>query len=346
MQREITAEQPLLSKDGRIIHEGWARKPYWKYVRSDVASGPYRIKEWDYYAITNFKEKWNICLTFSDLGYAGLFSITFLDYERGKYSTVCSTKLLTRHRTGLGANPEDDYAVSFSDGNMTMAFVKKTFQRHILATAPAMVLPDGRKGLKIDVTLLDHPCDESVNIATSWQENRHCFYYNEKRCAMPVVGELRFGFEKVAVEAGTTLALLDWGRGRWYRESTWHWSCAMGMTDDGHRFAINTGYGFTDRTPASENAIIYDGKVHKLGDVGFTYPEDFTSGVWSIEDEAGRLSLEMVPVMDRRDHIDFKLIKSGQDQVFGHMKGFFVLDDGNRVDVDTLGFAEKVHNKW
>ena len=344
MENEILDKEILLDSNGNIIHEGWARQPYWEYDRKAIKANKLRIKEWDYYAITNFKEGYNICITFSDLGYAGLFSITYLDYKLGKYTTVSSTKPLTLHRTGLGANSKSDYGVTFADKNMTIAFVTKDDRRHILATAPNMVLPDGRTGLKVDITIKDN--QESLNIATSWAEDRKCFYYNTKAVGMEVEGNIKIGFDRFPIGKDTTLGLLDWGRGRWYRTSTWKWSAIMGITEDGHRYGINTGYGFTDRTPASENSIIYDGIVHKLHSVTFSYPDDYTSDKWIIKDDEDRLYLEMEPIVNRSDHIDFKLIVSLQDQVFGRIKGYFILDDGTRVEVNTLGFAEHVHNKW
>jgi hypothetical protein len=34
-------------------------------------------------------------------------------------------------------------------------------------------------------------------------------------------------------------------------------------------------------------------------------------------------------------------------QVFGLFTGTLVLDDGTKIELkDSLGFAEKVHNKW
>jgi hypothetical protein len=45
--------------------------------------------------------------------------------------------------------------------------------------------------------------------------------------------------------------------------------------------------------------------------------------------------------------MNFLIIKSIQDQVFGIFEGKFVLDNGFVVHVKELyGFAEKVYNRW
>ena len=116
---------------------------------------------------------------------------------------------------------------------------------------------------------------------------------------------------------------------------------------DGKLFMLNLGYGFTDRSPASENCIIYDGRVHKIEEVEITIPEDYEKEKWSIKDRKGRLYLEMLPLLNRKDHQDYKLIVSKQDQVFGYINGYFILDEGERIDIkEEMGFIEKVYNKW
>ena len=54
----------------------------------------------------------------------------------------------------------------------------------------------------------------------------------------------------------------------------------------------------------------------------------------------------MEPYVNRKDHTDAKIIFSLQDQIFGHITGSAILDDGELISVDTIGFLERVHNKW
>ena len=102
---------------------------------------------------------------------------------------------------------------------------------------------------------------------------------------------------------------------------------------------------------ATENILVYDGKVHKLSHVKFHIPgrpgrEDFLSP-WTFTSDDGRFEMEFVPILDRASCTDFKVLKSDQHQVFGRFTGKAVLDDGRVVEVrDFLGFAEKVMNKW
>ena len=45
--------------------------------------------------------------------------------------------------------------------------------------------------------------------------------------------------------------------------------------------------------------------------------------------------------------IDFKILAMLPHQVFGLFTGTLILDDGKIIEIkESLGFAEKVHNKW
>ena len=128
------------------------------------------------------------------------------------------------------------------------------------------------------------------------------------------------------------------------------WSSASGLLD-GAPFGWNLGYGFGDTSAATENALIYNGRLHKLDHVTFEIPmkdrkEDYLSP-WRFTSSDGRFEMQFRPVLDRAACTDFKLLKSDQHQVFGTFTGTAVLDDGSALSVrDFFGFAEKVENKW
>lgn len=341
MEIEIKESIPLLDGDGHIRKEGWARYPYWQYRREEIRHGSLKRKEWDYYQIINQKDEYAVNLTFSDLGLFSLISISYVDYRLKKTASESALKFLTRNRSGLAESPCDDYAVTYADKKITLSIIKKGEKRQIIANAPEMVLPDGRKGLMLDVLIIDDQ-KESLNIATSWKEDRTRFYYNEKRGGMRASGKI---MRDMQLEDFSALALLDWGRGVWLRSSTWYWSALMG--EDGNaRYMVNIGCGFTDRSPAGENCIIYDGEVFKIGNVDITVPESIDKGKWIFKDSEGKLFLEMTPAVNRKDYNDYKIIVSNQDQVFGLFNGFITIGEKKLEITGGLGFAERVYNKW
>lgn len=347
MQNEINKPTKLLTKKGTLYQQGWARHPYFNYVRKEVRASKFKIKEWDYYAITNHKSKYSVAVTISDLGYSSLVSIAYIDYKLKKYSQVDKVVLLPFTRIKLSPNTVDDSFVTKSYSNLRASFIKKGEQRRLLFSAPQLKLPDGHVGLDVDVELTQKKEMESINIATSWKENRKAFYLNEKVNCMEVTGTIKRGYDLENIDPHTTFATLDWGRGRWTYKNTWYWASLS--TQINHiPVGFNLGYGFTDRTPASENAIFYNNIIHKLDKVKFEIPkEGYLAKEWKLKDNENRVDLTFTPLVDRYGYFNYGIIKSDQHQVFGEFNGKLILDNKEIIVLEKqLGFAEKVDNKW
>ncbi|MDD3365809.1 MAG: DUF2804 domain-containing protein [Sphaerochaetaceae bacterium] len=345
MQHEVTEKQNLLDAQGKIIEEGWARRPVWRYDRKHVRASALRIKEWDYYSIMSHKHSFSLCVTFSDLGFSGLFAIAYIDLATGKVAQKDAIKLLSMGKLGLSPH-SGDHAVAWANKKMRIALSRKEERRRILIGAPDLVLPDGRIGLDADLTLVQIPTTESLNIATSWKEKRTAFYLNEKINCLATSGTVRLGNESITLKPNETFSVLDWGRGRWTYVNRWFWASASGMLDN-HSFGFNLGYGFSDRSAASENAIFYDHKIHKIAEITFNIPESGYTEPWVITSSDNRFEMTFKPVVDRQTKTNLLLIKSDQHQVFGYFNGIAVLDDGTKLVVENFpGFAEDVFNRF
>ena len=151
-------------------------------------------------------------------------------------------------------------------------------------------------------------------------------------------------------EPADSFAVLDWGRGVWTYSNTWYWGSASGEAE-GVPFGFNLGYGFGDTSAASENALFYDGKLHKLSRVTFNIPR--RAGRVRLPrpldhhqpTTAARDGLQARPGPQRRHRREAP--PSEQHQVFGLFTGTAVLDNGRRIKLrDFPGFAERVVNKW
>ncbi len=79
MQHEITSAAPLLDASGNLREPGWARSLLPVYCRSQIRAPKSRIKEWDYYLVTDGHI--GIALTIADNGYMGLDSVSFLNFD-------------------------------------------------------------------------------------------------------------------------------------------------------------------------------------------------------------------------------------------------------------------------
>jgi Protein of unknown function (DUF2804). len=344
MDHEITKQIPLLKKDGTLTEPGWARTPMFLYDRKAIRANAFRIKEWDYYAILNTKKQYAIAATISDLGYAGLFSISFTDFKEKKSTQVDSVKMLTFHHTGLAASSGEDSYLRYFDDKMVLSFIKKGNKRRLIISAPTLVLPNGDVGLKCELTLTQSIKMESINIATSWKEKKTAFYLNEKVVGMPCSGSVRSGAELEELERSETFGILDWGRGRWTYRNRWYWASGCGM-QNGKNFGFNFGYGFSDRSMATENALFLDGVLYKVHEMKFEIEEDHAKP-WIMKDGEGLVNLVFTPIAPRTAVVKVGPIHSDQKQYFGFYNGTVKID-GTPFRVENLmGFAEDVYNRY
>lgn len=344
-QNEIIRPLPLLDARGHITEEGWARHPYWRYDRSRIQASWHRIKEWDYYAIISHDGGYGITVTLSDLSYAAAIAICWLDFNRGTFRQIDSLKLLTRGKIGFPSSSAEGDLV-YSDKTFSIRFIRGQDTRTLIMEAPSFESPDGDRGLKAHLTLQQFPEDESMNIATSWEKNRKAFYYNQKINCMPADGQVILGERTFRFSPEDSFACLDWGRGYWTYQNRWYWS-SLSARIDGKRFGFNLGYGFSDRTPASENVLFLDGRVHKLDEVTFHFDEKDYMKPWRFESNDDRLELDFEPVVDRHGTTNLLIFSSFQHQVFGYFSGKVKLDNGETLKLErVLGFAEDVFNRW
>lgn len=345
MQTEITSALPLLDAQGHITREGWARQPHWQYDRAAIQAPRWRIKEWDYYSILSPDQNFGLALTVADLGYLGMAAICFLDFERRTFHQVDTLRPFPLGKMSLPAG-SDEGTIRFGDRKLELEFHYAPGLRELRFAAPGLTNALGARGLEGAITLTQPPQLESINIATSWAENRRAFYYNRKINCMPAEGGFRIGGQRYDFDATRDFGALDWGRGHWTYRNRWYWGSASGYAQ-GHALGWNIGYGFTDRTPASENTVFVDGVAHKLAEVTFHMDTKDYTRPWRFTSSDRRFEMEFAPLLDRYANTHLGLIRSTQHQVFGHYSGKLVLDDGRRLAVDRfLGFAEDVLNWW
>ena len=358
-QTEITEELSLLDEKGRITREGYARLPLWNYDRDRIRAPWWRIKEWDYYAVIDQNSGKGVTITLSDLGYVGLFALCFVDVRQGMYRQIDSLKLLTRGKTGLHPQIDEPHSLSFEDGKLRLELIREEGRRilrfsagagradkAVEAAGSAAAAASGSGRIEGEV-VLEQPADkERMAVATSWAQKRTAFYYNQKINCMPAEGWVRAEGEEFRFDPKTSFGVLDWGRGHWTYRNRWYWSSASGLAG-GLPFGFNLGYGFSDRSPASENMLFYDGRAHKLGEVSFDFDHSDPLKPWKISSGDGRLDLDFHPAVNRFADTNLLLIRSLQHQVFGRFSGTVRLDDGTQLTIkDLIGFAEDVYNRW
>jgi hypothetical protein len=340
MQKRVISNQKLLDENGHVINPGYATDLMWEYSRDDIKAPKFKIKEWDYYIVMN--NDFGIAMTVADNGYIGFVSSTLFEWD--KKSEVTNSVMIPLTLGKFNMPPSSKQGdILFANKNAFIGFSHKNGDR--LLEIEFDNFSEG-KTLAGSLLLKQNQSADTMVIATPFAENKKAFYYNQKINLMPACGEVMLGDKKYTFDESTSFGTLDWGRGVWTYSNTWYWGSASGKIGD-DLFGFNIGYGFSDRSSASENMIFYNNKAHKLEDIEFHIPEDSFLKPWKFTSSDGRFEMDFVPILDRFDDTNLGIIRSCQHQVFGKFTGVAVLDDGTKVEVkDFLGFAEKVQNRW
>ena len=343
MQHEITSPTRLLDKNGNIAEPGFAKKMLYEYHRADIKASDWRIKEWDYYYVSN--PRYAIALTIGDNGFAGALSVSVLEFEKPYDVTKTALVLFPLGKMKLPETSEKGDS-RYTQGKSTYEFLNDGTTRRLKG-----VHADFEKGkdLIFDITLTDFP-EESMVIATPFDKDAH-FYFNQKINCMRAEGVVKIGDKEYVFDKSDSMGTLDWGRGVWTYDNTWYWGSLQGYLADGSRFGWNVGYGFGNTSAATENMLFYNGKSHKLDEVTFNIPQkdgkDDYMSPWTFTSNDNRFNMNFTPILDRQAPLNIGVICMLPHQVFGRFNGTAVLDDGTVIEVkDMIGFAEKVHNKW
>lgn len=344
MQTELSQPGPLLDTRGRPAQVGWLRQPLLDCNLEQARFYPwrplqrFRLKRWNYYAV--FTPQRFFSVTIADLGYAGNIFVYTIDFTTGELYEEGLVAPLGRG-VRLERNSTEGETLYDGDG-VSLRFRAEPGARHIAVDWPGF--QKGR-GIQADIHLSVPAEHESMTIVIPIGERR--FYYNTKINCLPATGQIRFAGTTEELRPETSLGSLDWGRGVWEYRSYWNWASASSFLPDGRAIGLNLGRGFGDLSRATENAIIFDGRIHKLGDVRFDYQSGDYMRPWRFTDDAGRLDLTFTPFKDRTARTNLGVIFSEVHQMFGHYNGRAVLDDGQVVAVrDLLGFAEEHRARW
>jgi hypothetical protein len=342
-QVELAERSPLLDSSGNLVQVGWARQPLLdcNLENSSFYSfrglQRFRIKRWDYYGVTTPTHYYSFAL--ADLGYAGQAFVYVVSFETGEYHEETLTIPLARGIL-LPRNSTEGTS-SYGSKNVRLSFSVEPNGRRISIDWPNF----NGCGLTAEVLLRLEPDHESMAIVIPIPGKR--YYYNRKVNCLPAEGWVVYGQDRSELLPDQSQGNMDWGRGVWEYSSFWVWASASGFLAGGRRVGLNMGYGFGDTSAATENALILDGKVHKLGRVDFAYNAEDYSQPWRMVSVDGRVDLEFTPFVERVATTNLLVISSTVHQMFGRYQGVLLSDEGESIELKSLvGFAEEHYARW
>jgi hypothetical protein len=324
---EISARVPLCTPDGRLnpAAVGWTRRP----LHTANLRGWGRTKRWEYWGVMTPRAF--VGVTVSSLDYAGVHSIYVLDRRTGAETVRGTVEPLARSavlpdRSGMGT-------ARAGAGGLAIELASTAAGTRIDARAPGV-------HLRAEVG----PGAESLGVVVPWSDR--LFQYTVKDVGRPVSGALTLGEEVLAFGPDDgSFAVLDHGRGRWPYDITWNWAAGHGLVA-GRRLGLQLGGKWTDGTGQTENALVVDGRLHKLhDDLEWTYDRHAWSSPWRIRGPG--VDVTLAPFHERVERTNLVVVASQIHQCFGRFTGWVHDEHRTPIAVDGLvGWAEEAHNRW
>lgn len=334
---ELTAAVDLCTADGTRLApaaRGWSRTPL---HTANLRGQRLRTKRWDYWAV--LADDLVLAITYGDVGYLGTATMWWADLrtgvEGGRDVPVPGGRGLH-----LPDRPGTE-PLRFRSRRLALDLVDDPQGTTLLARWDEA---DGTPGA-LDVRVELPPGHESLNVVIPWSDRR--FQYTSKHQARPAHGTLRVG--DVVHEIDDAWGVLDVGRGRWPYATRWNWGGGGGRATDGTTVVgLQVGARWTEGTGFTENGVIVDGRLTKIGDeLEWAYDWDHPQRPWRVRHPDGSLDVTLTPRHDRHTKVQAGVVATEVHQVFGRWAGHVTTEEGRRVEVDGLaGFAEESRSRW
>ncbi len=339
-EREVTVPVELCLPDGRTLNPdavGWARRPL---HRANLTGGWGRTKRWDYWALLS--DEVAVAVTYADVDYLGIVAVWWCELDTGRTGGREVAVPLARG-VSLPAVPGAS-PLHFRSPHLGVEVVD-----HPTGTALTARWRegDGRMG-RLDAEVALPEGHESVNVVIPWSDTR--FQYTSKQQARPAIAQLRIGDDARDLGGGhgQLWGVLDVGRGRWPYRTRWNWGAGAGTARDGRIVGLQVGGRWTEGTGATENGVIVDGEVVKLGEeLVWAYDWDRPLEPWRVRSSDEALDVTLHPVHDRHARTEALVLGTEVHQVFGRWHGHAPAPGGGSVEFDgLLGFAEESRSRW
>lgn len=338
-QIEFTAPAPLLDESGNVKLWGWARRAQVTYNRDAIpAELRGRIKEWEHYTIMS--PDFTLGLTMAQLGPMTFGSFEVIEYPAGVQPGGFFIKSGSKDVSAFPAHPYGNTTLTVQQNFVTFEFEGTTRKLSFNFTATAKT-----PAISGTIELRDDPKEDSIAITRPFAEPHH-FFYENKIFGMAAKGSAKVGDKTYALPEGKSWAIFDWGRGVWPRECWWFWGQAAGMVGD-KRVAFNLGHGYGDDAQGTCNAILIDGKLHKLDTVILDYDKEDRMKPWKLTSNDKRLALDFTPTYRQHVKQNIGLAATELNKIHGKFSGTLTLDDGSKIKVkDLFGFMEHADHVW
>ena len=344
MREEIIKDLPLLDQRGQIIKEGWARHPHWQYDSKLAKLNKVKLKEWDFYTIINQSKKYAVSAGIGRVGLSNVVYVSYVDFNQQFINHAHKTWSYIFKRSNLGYNWGKDHGIAVSKPPLRASFISKGDIFRIIFADSSLILPDGRKGLDVNLELRKPEHMETLNIATKFYDHKKQFFLTKKANGLRCSGIIRRGLKKEIIEKNTTFAVMDRGRGNGNYHGFWYW-ISLSFMQGSIPLGLDLSYSEEDTSFSGENAIFVNTTIFKLDTLEVKIPKDPTKEKWSI-DSGEQLSMTFTPIVTKNSHMQSQIGYSEDTKQYGAFSGFIMVQQQKKFTfTNILGFTEKFLNR-
>lgn len=347
-ERELTEPVDLCTPDGARLNPaatGWSRVPQ---HTGNLQGSWGRTKRWDYWAV--LAGDLILSVTYADVDYLGIADVWWCDQRTGRVG-------------GHAANVPGARGIALPDlpGSEPLRYRSSAIDLDLVDDADGTTITgrwrehDGTAA-SLDLRVELPVGHESLNVVIPWSDRR--FQYTSKHQARPAHGALTVGEQvrRIGTDpaqpdddpADEAWGVLDVGRGRWPYATRWNWGGGAGRSAEGSVVGLQFGAKWTEGTGFTENGIIVDGRLSKIG-AELTWEYDWSHPLrpWHVRHPDGSLDLTLASRYDRHSKVQALVLATEVHQVFGRWSGHITTDDGVVHHLDGVqGFAEESRSRW
>jgi hypothetical protein len=336
---ELKSPVPLCAADGSLNRPGvgWSRRP----LHALNLAGPWgRQKRWNYWCVTDGELLFSV--TLSSLDYVGAAFVYLWHQPTGQFIEQTVLRPLAR---GCQLPDIVDGDLYFDDRRLSLRLTRGTRADG----AQTMIAVDARDfgGGPLAARLtVEHPANlDTLNVVIPWSERR--FQFTSKQHCLPTTGEVRWAGGSHAFDSSRTFGCLDFGRGVWPYRTTWNWG-GSSSRQQGRTIGLNLGGQWTDGTGMTENGVVVDGRLHKIGEVvRFDHQADLMQP-WTVHTpDSDYVQLTFTPQYERVAKSNLLVVASEVHQMLGQFHGQLRIDDGPPLELAAaFGWVEEHWARW
>ena len=337
IEREIVQPVDLCLDNGKLNQDavGFSRNP----LQNCKIPGHWpRKKRWNYWCI--YDSKFLISLTVSNLDYAGVCFVYWLERSRDRFEEYTDIALLGK---GIQQGDLVEDPAGFKSSGMELIFQQEPGASDW--QLQGQVKKKGNPIVSTDLRIENPDSMDSLNVVVPW--NLSEFQFTSKRIGLRASGTIECSAGTHTFDPDTSVAVLDFGRGVWPYSSVWNWACGT-MRKGNRNISFNLGAGWTDGTPSTENGVLVDGVLHKIGeDVRFEFDSTNFRRPWRIYTQnSDAINLTLTTEYERVAKSNLLLVNSEVHQLIGKFSGT-VHVGGETIRISgASGWAEDHKARW